>query len=109
MGASVRSEQSDPECRAVSPSPVPVSIPEGVPCLLPAERGSQRLALSCRSSLSLFRACLHPQAKFGLGHGAEQGVPPRGCCDLLVSAVLLKRKQEADPQNPGARRRLAHS
>lgn len=70
MGAGTRSEQSDPECRAASLSPVPITVPEGVPCPLPAERRSWRLALSCRSSfswsLSIFRACLHPQASAAL-------------------------------------------
>lgn len=51
--------------------------------------------------------CIHRQAqhyktsRFGLVHGAEWGIPPWGCCDLFASAVPLKRKQEADPQNPG--------
>lgn len=116
VGASTHWERRDPGCCTVSRS-VPVSIPEGIPCPVPAERRSQALALCCCGSLSwtlsIFRACLLPQAstalqtsRFGLVCGVEWGVPPQGCwgippqacCDLLASAVPLKVKQESDPK-----------
>ena len=81
MGASVPSEQSDPEGRAVSLSPVPIAVPEGVPCLLPAEHRSWRLALPCCSSCSWGLSVVRPRESAASqnllvrsGAGGERGL-----------------------------------
>lgn len=105
-GASVCWEQSDPGSCAVSLSPLPVAVPEGVPCPLPAEHRSQHLVLSCHSSfsraLSVFQSPSVSTGECSImkppGSVSEQGLLWWGHSDLSVGAMPLERKQQADPE-----------
>lgn len=99
-GASTCWEHSDPGSCTVSLSPLPVAVPEGILCQLPAERRSWCLVLSCRSSfyraLSVFQS---PSASTGEcsimkppGSVSEQGPLWWRHCDLSVGAMPLERK-----------------